>query len=158
MCKFITTTEISSLIERIIKDSEDFIILATPFIQIHSRLKVIIERKLNKSDVQLNFICRNSLPNDEDIWLRKYDKRINVIFNDQLHAKCYLNEKAAIVTSLNLYHYSIVNNIEFGVFFERKADYKNYCSILEEIISLGLTNRNFFAKNHDDKIISILKL
>ena len=32
-----------------------------------------------------------------------------------MHAKCYLNEKMALVTSMNLYDYSMIKNLEMGV-------------------------------------------
>src|ERR1035437_2380097 len=158
MGKFITTTEISSMIERTIKDSEDFIILVTPFIQVHSRLKKIIERKLSTSDVQLNIICRDEHPSEERIWLQELNNRINILFTNNLHAKCFLNESQAILTSMNLYHYSMVNNIEFGVHFERKIDYENYSEIIEEVINLGLGEINFRKRNVKSKIIEFDQL
>ncbi len=39
-----------------------------------------------------------------------------IILSQNLHAKCYLNEKAAIITSMNLYDFSQVNNNEMGVY------------------------------------------
>ena len=42
-------------------------------------------------------------------------------FVKDLHAKCYLTEKEALVTSLNLYDYSMIHNIEMGVFVSTKG-------------------------------------
>jgi len=57
--------------------------------------------------------------------IKVYDKKT-------LHAKCYLNESFSIIASMNLYHYSMVNNIEFGVLFNKDEDEENYNLILNE--------------------------
>lgn len=44
---------------------------------------------------------------------------IRTSFCKNLHAKCYLNEELCIVTSLNLYEFSKVNNNEMGVLLRR---------------------------------------
>ena len=45
---------------------------------------------------------------------------------EDLHAKCYLNEKEALVTSLNLYDYSMVNNVEMGVLVSIKTGFWDF--------------------------------
>ena len=45
-----------------------------------------------------------------------------VRFCENLHAKCYLNETAAIITSMNLYEFSQVNNNEMGILVDRLTD------------------------------------
>ena len=37
-----------------------------------------------------------------------------------LHAKCYLNEDYALITSMNLYQFSQVHNYEMGILVARK--------------------------------------
>ena len=49
-----------------------------------------------------------------------------------LHAKCYLNEKEAIVTSMNLYSYSQDNNDEMGIYVTKKEDPELYEEISNE--------------------------
>lgn len=46
---------------------------------------------------------------------------IEIRFEKRLHAKYYANEIAAILTSMNLYSFSQDNNIEAGVFTEKKS-------------------------------------
>ena len=48
---------------------------------------------------------------------------IRTHFLKDLHAKCYLNEKMALVTSMNLYDYSMIKNLEMGVLVVRKQNW-----------------------------------
>ena len=49
-----------------------------------------------------------------------------------LHAKCYLNEELCIITSLNLYEFSQINNNEMGVLIQRSEDPELYKEAYEE--------------------------
>ena len=60
----------------------------------------------------------------------------NVFFKKNLHAKCYANENSAIVTSLNLYNYSEMNNREFGVLLSKVNDSIAYRKCIKEIQSI----------------------
>ena len=44
---------------------------------------------------------------------------VQSVFCKNLHAKCYLNESTCIISSLNLYEFSQVNNNEMGVLIEK---------------------------------------
>ena len=57
---------------------------------------------------------KNELRPEENNWLRSMDS-IKTGFLQDLHAKCYMNEEEALVTSMNLYEYSQVNNYEMGI-------------------------------------------
>ena len=39
-----------------------------------------------------------------------------------LHAKCYINEHEAILTSLNLYEFSRQNNEEMGIYVKNQSE------------------------------------
>lgn len=47
-------------------------------------------------------------------------------------AKCYLNEELCIITSLNLYEFSQINNNEMGVLLRRSDDAELYKDAYEE--------------------------
>lgn len=134
MAKFITTTGASHGIESLIKSSKYYIVLATPYINIHARLRKIIEQKLCDTPVLFILICKQiELRNDELKWLASQDK-IQIVNCINLHGKCFMNENTAIVTSMNLYEYSAVNNIEFGFIVERINDADNYNVIYNECL------------------------
>jgi hypothetical protein len=135
MGEFITTARTSFLIEKIIDDAKDFVILISPYIKIHRRLREKIERKLSSTDLRLIVICRNLEKSNSDI-VSSASQNYQIFTESHLHAKCYLNENEAIISSLNLYDYSMINNIEFGVHFSRMNDYENYMKVLAESKSL----------------------
>lgn len=52
---------------------------------------------------------------------------------NSLHAKCYLNENEAIVTSMNLYSFSQQNNDEMGIHVTKENDTDLYNDIYIEV-------------------------
>ena len=136
MAKVITTTEISFNIEKLITDAKLFIVLVTPYLKIHSRLKSIIENKIKEGKVLFAIVCRQKdIQPSELSWLSNHPQ-IKLFYHDNLHGKCYLNETNALIASMNLYEYSMVNNIEFGVAIDSKTDTINYEIIFKECDAL----------------------
>lgn len=134
MPKFITTTETAYLIEKLITDANKFVCIISPYINIHERLKKIIERHVKKNKLEIIFVCRQEdLKSKERKWIETLPNCV-AFFNSFIHAKCYFNEKSGIVTSLNLYEYSMVNNIEFGFSFENSED--AYKQVIDECSKL----------------------
>ncbi len=140
MAKFATTTEISYSLELLLKDANEFIILVTPYVQIPERFKILIERKLKESPISITVVCRErELSIHAKDWF--LSNGIVLHFNEFLHSKCYLNENVAILTSMNLYNYSMINNIEFGMLINKEDDNENYTAIYNECLQL----QNIFA-------------
>ena len=81
---------------------------------------------------------KRELDPSEKNWLESMSS-IRISFYRDLHAKCYLNENAALLTSMNLYESSQVNNYEMGLYISRAEDPELYESILNEAKHL-LTN------------------
>ena len=63
-------------------------------------------------------------------------QNINIYFLANLHAKCYLNENTALITSMNLYGYSEENNREMGIEINKSENYGLYEDILKESKSI----------------------
>ena len=69
---------------------------------------------------------------DESNWLEsQIGIRTSICKN--LHAKCYLNEGEAIITSMNLYEFSQANNNEMGIHFTKEQDPDLYAKAFEEV-------------------------
>jgi phosphatidylserine/phosphatidylglycerophosphate/cardiolipin synthase-like enzyme len=83
-----------------------------------------------KIDVRLVY-GKSELAPQEINWLRSLEF-VRTSFCQNLHAKCYINEQAAIITSMNLYDFSQVNNNEMGVFIERNSEPDLYRECFEE--------------------------
>lgn len=131
MVDFLTTTGISFHLEAIIKNADEKLILVSPFLKINERIRELIEDK-NRMKINIEVIYgKNELQPDENNWLRNLDF-VRTGFCKNLHAKCYLNEKEALVTSMNLYEFSQQNNNEMGIYVSKEKDPKLYNDINEE--------------------------
>lgn len=121
MAKFITTNGISYHLEQLIQQTEDKLILISPYLQFSSKIKEEIQNlNLLKRDIRIIY-RENKLSIDDNKWLQsQYGIRSSLCEN--LHAKCYINEKQGIITSMNLYEYSQQNNNEMGIFFTKEED------------------------------------
>src|SRR5690606_31539842 len=83
-----------------------------------------------KIDVRIVY-GKSELQPEEIRWLNELSY-IRTSFCKNLHAKCYLNEEICIISSLNLYEFSQVNNNEMGVLIERSDDSDLYRDAYEE--------------------------
>ena len=131
MAKFLTTTGISAQLEEIIKKAQDRLWLISPFLKITPRIKNLLE-DTNRLKIDARVIYgKNELQPEENIWLESMIS-IRTSFCKDLHAKCYLNENEALLTSMNLYEYSQVNNYEMGILISREVEPELYEEIYQE--------------------------
>ncbi len=131
MAKFLNTSATNYFLEELIKGAKDRLIIISPFLKFNDRMKELLEDKNRlKIDVRVVF-GKSELQPQEIKWLRSLDF-VRTSFCQNLHAKCYLNESSAIITSMNLYEFSQVNNNEMGVFVERDKEPDLYKDTYEE--------------------------
>jgi sugar-specific transcriptional regulator TrmB len=114
MIKFLTTNGINFYLEELLKNSQKEIILISPYIQLQKSIKEILSQKKDDG-LDIIFVCRAKDLKKED--LSRFSTK--VFDCPTLHAKCYMNENEAIVTSLNLYEFSQKNNEEMGFYIKR---------------------------------------
>ncbi|GFE72123.1 phospholipase D family protein [Chroococcus sp. FPU101] len=131
MAKFLTTSATNYFLEELIKSTHDKLILISPFLKLNERIKELLEDK-NRLKIDIRLIYgKNDLQPEEINWLKELNY-IRTSFCKNLHAKCYLNEDSCIITSLNLYEFSQINNNEMGVFIDRSTDNELYKDAYEE--------------------------
>ena len=118
--QFLTTKAIGYYLEKMLEEASEKIIIVSPYIKMSLRICDILRQK-QKEGVEITIIHREEFVNK--------DFAAKVIKRKNLHAKCFMTEKAAIVGSMNLYDYSQINNDEMAFFLEN--DGKN--GIFEEI-------------------------
>lgn len=135
MAKFLNTTGVSYHLEELIKNTNDRLILISPYLQFHNRVRDHIQN-LNVQKKDIRIVYRESkLQLDESNWLEsQIGVRTSVC--PTLHAKCYLNENEAIVTSMNLYSFSQQNNDEMGIHVSKENDPDLYNDIYTEALRL----------------------
>lgn len=142
MAKFISGSDLNSIIEKIFKNSESTIIIVSPFIKLHSRIVDILKSKKDNDKLKIQIVFgknENEISkslNEENFTFLKDFPNVIIKYESRLHAKYYANESHSILSSMNLYDYSQNNNIEFGI-------YTSAASFLDEIKGNTLDNEAF---------------
>ncbi|WP_276678055.1 phospholipase D family protein [Thalassolituus oleivorans] len=132
MAKFLSTTSLNFYLEELIKKSTKNLILISPYLKINARLKELLEFR-SDSDLKVRIVYgKKEMAQSELDWLAG-QRHIEVRFCKNLHAKCYMNDANAIISSLNLYEFSQVNNNEMGVLVTRSADTEAFTDAFEEV-------------------------
>lgn len=126
--KFLTTSKINAQLEELLENAKEKIILVSPYVKIQKRIQEILSEK-KAEGLDIFFVCkRQDLKED----ISEYSTQI--FDSPNLHAKCYMNEHEAIVTSLNLHEFSQQNNIEMGFHIKNGGTGKQvYSEISKEI-------------------------
>ncbi|WP_295432542.1 phospholipase D family protein [uncultured Thiodictyon sp.] len=131
MAKFLNTSATNYFLEELIKAARERLIIISPFLKFNDRIRELLEDKDRmKIDVRIVY-GKSELAPHEINWLRSL-AFVRTSFCQNLHAKCYLNEHSAIITSMNLYDFSQVNNNEMGVFVDRDQEADLYRETYEE--------------------------
>lgn len=162
MAKFLNTTGVSYHLEDLIKSTKDRLYLISPYLQFNDRIKEHLNNlNIQKKDIRIVY-RENKLGPDENNWLgTQIGVRTSICKN--LHAKCYINEKEAIITSMNLYEFSQQNNNEMGIYITKDTDPELYEETLQEVQRLLTISEEIrvtvqkmkTAEKNDRKIVEI---
>lgn len=132
MAKFLNTSGTTYHLEELIKKAMDRLVLISPYLQFNERIKELLEDK-NRLKIDIRIIYGKSELSPQEInWLKEL-AFVRTSFCKNLHAKCYLNEHECIITSLNLYEFSQVNNNEMGVLIKKHDDGQLYADTYDEV-------------------------
>ena len=132
MAKFLTTKTTAGAIEEIIRSAKEKIVILSPY---NYPDILFIERLKNAGakGIEITFIYGKKKMNERIKAQLESIPNLKLHFRKDLHAKCYFNENAAIVTSLNLLDESEARNHEMGVRLDRLKDRKAYYDCVEEV-------------------------
>ena len=134
MADFLTTKDSLSKIDQVIRKAEEALTILTPYVQISDDF----ERKLrdaNSHGVEIRLVCRgNDLKPSQREALSRYEN-LTVYDAPKLHAKCFVNESGAVITSLNFYEAS-EQNLEMGVYLDASEDPEAYREAVREANSI----------------------
>jgi len=128
MAKILDATGSISSIDSIILGAEKYIILVSPFWNCPQNVILSLLGAL-KNGVQVVIFCRptqkngreKTLPIPREKWeyFKKFEKNGQFVVKSEgletLHSKLYMNEDKCLITSLNMYDYSVEKNIELGI-------------------------------------------
>jgi hypothetical protein len=124
MAKFLNNKELNKAVVTLFEEAETHLMIVSPFIKLHPKLKSILDKKKGDPNFFIELLYGKNVEKVEksmsidDLDYFKGFRNVKIRYSEHLHAKYYANENASIVTSLNLYEYSMNNNIESGVLFE----------------------------------------
>jgi hypothetical protein len=125
MEKFITGTDLESVIYDIIWKAEQNLMIVSPYFKLDDYFKTLFDKHVNNPKLHMLIVFGKN-ENDKSRSLSKVDfdyfkkfLNISVVYVPNLHAKYYANEKAGVITSINFYDASFKTNIEFGVYYEQ---------------------------------------
>ena len=135
LVEFLTTTGVSYHLEELIKQSRERLVLISPFLRLNTRIRELLEDK-NRMKIDIRVVYgKSELKPEENNWLESMTS-IRTSFCSNLHAKCYMNERTALLTSMNLYEFSQVNNHEMGVLVDRSQSKDLYMQIYDEAMRI----------------------
>lgn len=119
MSLFLNTPKLNFWIPKLIKESQKELIIIVPYIQLSTE----IFKSLKMADingVETTLVYReNKLSEKEKQNLLSY-KNLNLLHHPNVHSKCYYNGELLIISSMNLYEYSELNNREMGILLHRE--------------------------------------
>jgi len=130
---------IANEILQIIKESNEFVYLISPYSQferdLSTELKLIKDAIINslKRNVDVNFITRSS---DYKKLKFMHEEGCKIYVIPKLHSKIYCNESKALITSMNLYLASILNNKEIGILLKKNMELTEFNTIISYAIDL----------------------
>lgn len=153
MAKFLDTQGVSYYLGKLIDNAEQRLYLISPYLQLNNQLKIALEDRAKfRIDIIMIYGKVADLNPKDSEWLENIDD-IKLLFHQDLHTKCYINEKEAIVTSMNLYMYSQQNNVEMGIYVSKADDQELYKQILNEAdkIKRGSEHRTISVQKVSDK-------
>ncbi|KIC92093.1 phospholipase D family protein [Flavihumibacter sp. ZG627] len=157
MPKYLRTSGITAGVEELIREARERLYIISPYLKLSDNIRELLnDKEREKAEVRIIF-GKQELNPTEMSYLQNL-KYVRLYFSKNLHAKCYLNEKKMIISSMNLYEFSQQNNREMGILIERdnEADKQVYEDAWKDIESI-MNNATDFSYVEAPKDIAELK-
>lgn len=144
MAKFINTRKAVSEIEDLIKNAGEKLILVSPYLKLSKDFKELLTYRNSKDKITTVIFGKQELNPDEMKFLQGL-RFVILKYNEDLHAKCYVNDDKMVITSLNLYEFSMANNKEMGVLIDKNdpADTQLFDDAYKEVDYINQTSQRF---------------
>lgn len=119
--EFLFDNQLIAALENLIRNAKTKLLLVSPFIDLDARIIDALNEKKHSHNFELQVLFGKnennylkSIKKDSLAFFKSFPN-VEIRYNERLHAKYYQNDVEYIMTSLNLYDYSLANNIEVGV-------------------------------------------
>lgn len=132
LVKFLKTNGTSFYIENIISEASKLLIIITPYLKLTKNLYSRLKETDRRGVTIILVYGKTELSQEQKKYLYELNN-LNLYFLKDLHAKCYINERHMLLSSMNLHEYSERNNWEMGILIERDDEYVICDDILREI-------------------------
>lgn len=144
MARFLNTRKAVSEIEDLIRDADQRLILISPYLKLSKDFKELLTYRNSKDKITTVIFGKQELNPNEMKFLQAL-RFVILKYNQNLHAKCYLNDNKMIITSLNLYEFSMNNNKEMGVLIDLndESDKELFEDAFKEIDFIDETSERF---------------
>ena len=126
MATFLTRKGIVFHLDRIIEEADKELVLISPYIKADNETKNLLKDKTRATTIHVIYGKKELMPAEKSFL---DSLGIATSFLKNLHAKCYLNENEALLTSMNLYQFSQEHNDEMGILVSRQDDEELYEAI-----------------------------
>ncbi len=144
MSKFLNTRKAISEIEDLIRNAGEKLILISPYLKLSKDFKELLKYRNDRDKITTIIFGKQELNPDEMAFLQTL-RFVILRFHESLHAKCYLNDDRIVITSLNLYEFSMANNKEMGILLEKsnENDLTAFNETLNEVNFILDTSQKF---------------
>ncbi len=158
MAKFLNTKKAVSAIEDFIKDAGQTLILISPYLKLSKDFRELLTYRNSKDKITTVIFGKQELKPDEMKFLESL-RFVILKYKDELHAKCYLNDEKMIITSLNLYDFSMANNKEMGVLIEKSNpnDLELFEEAFKEVDYINQTSERFAYRTQNAPTTTVNK-
>jgi hypothetical protein len=147
MAKFLDGAGVQSALTDIIKKTDQELCIVSPYLKIPIQTKNYL-KSIDDHNKPIMIIYRSDfLLNDADIDFFNGLKNLELLHCENLHSKCYINEKEGLITSMNLHEHSQTHNWEMGVRFSKQHDQEIYDDVVRELGLLLSQTKTYVVAN-----------
>jgi hypothetical protein len=137
MATFLNGPGVQSSLTDLMKNTDKELFIISPYLKISilmkNYLKSIDQRKL---PITITYRSDSKI-NEDDLEFFQELNNLKLYHCENLHTKCYINEKEGIITSMNLHEHSQTHNWEMGIQFSKQNDPEIYSDVTKELRFMG---------------------
>ncbi len=140
MAKFLNTRKTVSEIDELMRNAGEKLFLVSPYLKLSKDFKELLKHR-NDLDKVTHIIFRKQELNPDDMKFLQGLRFVVLKYYEDLHAKCYASDTKMVITSMNLYEFSMANNKEMGILID-KLDSHDETLFNDALNEIEFINRN----------------
>ncbi|MEO8087772.1 MAG: phospholipase D-like domain-containing protein [Bacteroidota bacterium] len=118
MAEVIDKYQIVRYISKLLPEARDRVWIVSPYIKLPDFLNLDLDNPKYEK-IRVDIVCGKHRIDAGPYNYFSGRNNVHLHFCKKLHSKIYMNDQYGIICSMNLYDYSIRNNIETGVYFSK---------------------------------------